>query len=84
MEEQALYKMGICALVRLRRGSEVVKHLLYKFQEEVPSVELRATSSLLRGEAFIPSMTYTGDSRSRNKCGCAQLPAALNNLLQNF
>jgi hypothetical protein len=29
-EEQALYKIGIYALVRFRMGSEVAKHLLHK------------------------------------------------------
>jgi len=54
-----LYKIGIYALVRFRMGSEVAKHLLHKFEEEAPSIELRAMASLVRGEPFTPSMTYT-------------------------
>jgi hypothetical protein len=37
----------------------VAKHLLHKFEEEAPSIELRAMASLVRGEPFTPSMTYT-------------------------
>jgi len=59
IEEQALYKIGIYALVRSGWGSEVAKHLLHKFEEEAPSIELRAMASLVRGEPFTPSMTYT-------------------------
>ena len=37
----------------------MAKHLLHKFEEEARSIELRAMASLVRGEPFTPSMTYT-------------------------
>jgi hypothetical protein len=50
-------------------GSEVAKHLLHKFEEEAPSIELRAMASLVRGEPFTPSMTYTMKAKTGISAG---------------